>query len=56
MKLSHRQIEAFRAIMESGSVTAAADLLFLTQPSVSRLLADLEAELGFELVASEDVV
>lgn len=51
MKLAHRQIEAFRAIMESGSVTAAADLLFLTQPSVSRLLADLEAELGFELFA-----
>ncbi|CAM3148072.1 regulatory helix-turn-helix protein, lysR family [Paracoccus aminovorans] len=51
MKLSHRQIEAFRAIIESGSVTAAAELLFLTQPSVSRLLADLEAELGFALFA-----
>ncbi|MFC3170380.1 MULTISPECIES: LysR substrate-binding domain-containing protein [Paracoccus] len=51
MKLTHRQIEAFRAIVESGSVTAAADLLFLTQPSVSRLLADLEAELGFALFA-----
>ncbi|WP_158644697.1 LysR substrate-binding domain-containing protein [Paracoccus jeotgali] len=51
MKLSHRQIEAFRAIIESGSVTAAADLLFVTQPSVSRLLADLEAELGFSLFA-----
>jgi len=51
MRLSHRQIEAFRAIIESGSVTAAADLLFLTQPSVSRLLADLEAELGFALFA-----
>lgn len=51
MKLSHRQLEAFRAIIESGSVTAAADLLFLTQPSVSRLLADLEAELGFVLFA-----
>lgn len=51
MRVSHRQIEAFRAIIESGSVTAAADLLFLTQPSVSRLLADLEAELGFALFA-----
>lgn len=51
MKLSFRQIEAFRAIIESGSVTAAAELLFLTQPSVSRLLADLEAELGFALFA-----
>lgn len=51
MKLSHRQIEAFRAIIESGSVTAAADRLFLTQPSISRLLADLEAELGFALFA-----
>jgi DNA-binding transcriptional LysR family regulator len=51
MRLSHRQIEAFRAIIESGSVTAAAELLFLTQPSVSRLLADLEAELGFALFA-----
>lgn len=51
MKLTHRQIEAFRAIVESGSVTAAAKLLFLTQPSVSRLLGDLEAELGFALFA-----
>ena len=35
--------------METGSVTAAADQLNLTQPAVSRLLATLELELGFRL-------
>ena len=44
-----RQLEAFRATMRAGSVTAAAEMLHISQPSVSRLLADLQHKLGFEL-------
>ena len=41
-RLSHRQLEAFRAVIESGKVTTAAALLNTTQPSISRQIADLE--------------
>ena len=44
-----RQLKAYQAIVSTGSVTAAADLLSLTQPAVSRALASLEADLGFLL-------
>jgi DNA-binding transcriptional LysR family regulator len=40
--MNFRQIEAFRAVMVTGSATAAAKLLFITQPAISRLIADLE--------------
>jgi len=40
--LKHRQLEAFRAIMVSGSTTAAADMMGITQPAISRLIRDLE--------------
>ena len=49
MRFNDRQIEAFRAAVALGSVTEAASALSVTQPAVSRLLADLEAELGFAL-------
>lgn len=42
---------SFVAVMETGSVTAAAQTVGRTQPQVSRLLAGLESELGFELFA-----
>jgi DNA-binding transcriptional LysR family regulator len=42
---------ALVAVMEAGSVTAGALSLGRTQPQVSRLLAGLEQELGFELFA-----
>ncbi len=48
-RLNHRQLEAFRAVIESGSVTGAAERLFITQPAVSRLIQDLEAAVGFKL-------
>ncbi len=44
-----RQLEAFRATIEAGSITAAAELLHVSQPSVSRLVADLERSVGFPL-------
>lgn len=39
--VSFREIEAFRAVMQAGTTSAAAGLLNTTQPSVSRLLAQL---------------
>lgn len=44
-----RQIEAFRAVMLSGGITAAADLMNVTQPAVTRLIHDLQTRLGLRL-------
>lgn len=44
-----RSLECLRAIMVTGSATAAARQLGLTQPAVSRLLATLERSVGFRL-------
>lgn len=44
-----RQIEAFKAVMDNGMVLNAARAMHLSQPAVSRLLADLEADLGYRL-------
>ena len=44
-----RQLEAFRATMRSGSITGAAGILHISQPSVSRLIGDLESSVGFTL-------
>ena len=49
MKLNLRQIEVFRAIMLSGSISGASKLLFVSQPAVSRLIAYTEQRLGFAL-------
>jgi DNA-binding transcriptional LysR family regulator len=44
-----RQINVFRAVMSTGSVTSAANRLNLSQPSVSRLLRELEEQFGAAL-------
>ncbi|WP_193369868.1 LysR family transcriptional regulator [Pelagibius marinus] len=44
-----RMMEAFQAVMEAGSVSAAARYLGVSQPAVSRLLKQFEEELGFSL-------
>lgn len=48
MKL--RQFEVLHAILQTGSVTGAAKLLNVSQPSVSTVLQHLEAQLGMQLV------
>ena len=48
-RINHRQLEAFRTVMEAGSVTAAAERLLVTQPAVSRLIQDLESAIGVSL-------
>jgi DNA-binding transcriptional LysR family regulator len=47
--LQSRQIQAFRAVMVTGTMTGAAEAIRVTQPAISRLIRDLEAEVGFPL-------
>ncbi len=47
--LTLRQVESFRAVMITGTVTQAAEMLYISQPAVSRMLSDLEREIGFKL-------
>lgn len=49
VRLNHRQLEAFRAVMTAGLVTRAAELLRISQPAVTRLIGDLEHAVGFPL-------
>jgi DNA-binding transcriptional LysR family regulator len=48
-----RRLQASRAVFESGSVTGAAQRPHMTQPAVSRLIGDLEKELGLALFARQ---
>lgn len=47
--LEFRHLEAFRAIMRSGTATGAGAMLGISQPAVSRLLSQAEALVGFPL-------
>ena len=44
-----RQLEIFRAVMISGSASRAAELLDITQPAISRAIADLESSIAINL-------
>lgn len=44
-----RQLEAFAAVITTGSVTAAGRLLGRSQPAITRLIQELEAEVGYPL-------
>lgn len=45
-----KQLEAFLAVLSAGSITAGARLLDRSQPAVSRLIQELENDIGFELL------
>jgi len=49
MKITFRQIDAFRAVVSTGTVTESAQMLGISQPGVSRLISDLESGIGFKL-------
>lgn len=47
--MHYRQIDTFRAVIISGSASRAAKMLDITQPAVSRAIAELEKSVGFPL-------
>jgi DNA-binding transcriptional LysR family regulator len=47
--ISLRQIEAFQAVMLNGTVSGAAQLLNMTQPAMSKIIAHLEFDTGLKL-------
>lgn len=48
--MTQSEIEAFLEIVKAGSITAAAQALFVTQPALSRRIRTLEEELGYRLM------
>lgn len=53
MSINPRQLEAFRKVMLTGSMTIAAELLHISQPAVSRLIRDLEEAISIRLFRRE---
>lgn len=49
MNITFRQVDAFRTVVSTGTVTEAAAMLGISQPAVSRLISDFEQEVGFRL-------
>ena len=49
VRMNLKQLEVFYAIMNTGSVTAAARSLHVTQPAVSNVLKHMEQQLEFKL-------
>ena len=49
LKITFRQIDAFKTVVQTGTVTESARMLGVSQPAVSRLISDLENEVGFKL-------
>lgn len=48
-RLSDRQLQAFQQVMDCGSVSGAARRMLIAQPGVTRLLKQLEHDVGFTL-------
>jgi len=53
MRLHLRHLEIIQTVAKAGSEAAAARLLNVSQPAVSRMLRQVETELGFELFKRE---
>lgn len=53
MNITLRQLETFREVMRSGSISQAARSVGRTQPAVSSMVSNLESELGFLLFVRE---
>src|SRR5215510_4714757 len=49
MALEQRQLRAFLAIAQTGSLGRAADVLHLTQPALSRVVKQMESQLRVQL-------
>ncbi|MFM0549583.1 LysR family transcriptional regulator [Paraburkholderia sediminicola] len=49
MRFKLRQMEVFRAVMLAGSINAAAKMLYVSQPAVSKLISHTETTLGLRL-------
>lgn len=47
--MNFRQLKAFNTVMQHGTITAAAQAMRVSQPSVTRLIHELETALGFSL-------
>lgn len=47
--IKYRRFEVFKEVMDTGTVTAAAKRLHVSQPAISKMLADFEGDIGFEL-------
>jgi len=47
--LSWRKVEVFRAVMLTRSMTAAGEMLSVTQPAISHLMKEFEEDVGFSL-------
>jgi DNA-binding transcriptional LysR family regulator len=48
-RLTLRQVEAFKAVIEHGSISSAAQLVHISQPAMSKLIAHFEADTGLTL-------
>lgn len=48
--MTELELEAFLAVVRTGSITAAARSLYVTQPALSRRIRALEEELGYPLM------
>jgi len=49
MAITMTQLRSYLAVVEAGSVTGAAEQLYVTQPSVSAAVSALSKELGVDL-------
>ena len=48
-RLTYRQLESFVAVLETGSMTRAAQRLHISQPALSQLISNFESDLGYPM-------